>query len=147
MFKFIPETESNEFLGFKIADNSYCINVLQIQGIIYIPSISKIPNVPNYIEGAINLRGKIIRVINLSKWFKLPWRSYDKNSRIIIIDLDNSVFGILVETIDEVFKISKTDKHDIPGFLENLEEISYLRKIIIQEDRLFLEVNPRKIKE
>lgn len=147
MFKFIPETESNEFLGFKIADNSYCINVLQIQGIIYIPSISKIPNVPNYIEGAINLRGKIIRVINLSKWFKLPWRSYDKNSRIIIIDLDNSVFGILVEKIDEVFKISKTDKHDIPGFLENLEEISYLRKIIIQEDRLFLEVNPRKIKE
>ena len=147
MFRFVPDAETNEFLGFKVSDNYYCLNVMHVQGIIYIPAISKIPNVPNYVEGAINLRGKIIRVINLAKWFKFPWRSFDSNSRIIIIDLGDIVFGILVDAIDEVFTLLKSDKHEKPNLLENQDEIAYLKNILIQGERLFLEIDPKLVRE
>ena len=147
MFKFVPEAETNEFLGFKVDNNYYCVNVLKVQGIIYIPAISKIPNVPNYVEGAINLRGKIIRVINLLKWFKLPWRNFGKNSRIVVLDLGDYVYGILVDKIDEVFTTLKSNKHDKPDLLGSQQEIDYLKSIIVQKDLLFLEIDPEKLRE
>ena len=147
MFRFISEAETNEFLGFKINNYQYCVNVLQVQGIIYIPAISKIPNVPNFVEGAINLRGKIIRVINLMKWFRLPWRNFTIDSRIIILDLGDYVYGILVDEIDEVFTTLKTDKHEKPDLLENQTEIEYLKSIIIQNEHLFLEIDPELLRE
>ena len=147
MFRFVPEAETNEFLGFKINNYHYCVNILQVQGIIYIPAISKIPNVPTFVEGAINLRGKIIRVINLMKWFRLPWRNFTQDSRIIILDLGDYVYGILVDEIDEVFTTLKTDKHEKPELLENQTEIEYLKSIIIQKEYLFLEIDPEQIRE
>ena len=140
MFRFVSEAETNEFLGFKINNNHYCVNVLQVQGIIYIPAISKIPNVPNFVEGAINLRGKIIRVINLMKWFRLPWRNFTIDSHIIILDLGDYVYGILVDEIDEVFTTLKTDKHEKPDLLESQTEIEYLKSYIELQKLRFLEL-------
>ena len=146
MFRFVAESDLNEFLGFLIDTKYFCINVREIEGVIYVPSISKIPNVPSFIEGAINLRGKIIRIINLRKWFRLPWKTFDRNSRIIIINLEDNTFGILVDDVHLVFTILKSDKHEIPFLLANQPEISFLKSIILQENHIFLEIDPEKIR-
>jgi purine-binding chemotaxis protein CheW len=142
----MQELESNEYVGFKIDQKTFCINVQKVQETIYVRPISKIPNVPRYIEGAINLRGKIIKVINLRKWFGLRWESYKKDSRILIINLEeNNVFGILVDSIYEVFKIEETMKTELPFLLDNQPEISYINNIILYENQLFLEIKPKTL--
>jgi purine-binding chemotaxis protein CheW len=142
MFKFTQEEEANEFIGFLVDNEYYCINVQKIQEIIYIPPISKIPNVPNFVEGVINLRGKIIRVINLRKWFKLPWKMYDNNSRILIVDLSDGTFGLLVDQILEVLRVEDEVKYELPTLLYRQPEISYVGNIITQEEELFVELHP-----
>lgn len=146
MFKFVPESEVNEFIGFIVDDEPYCINIQNVQEIIDIPPISKIPNVPNYIEGAINLRGKIIRVVNLRKWLRLPWKQYTKSSRILVVNMNEQIFGLLVEGIYEVFQTEKNKVHDLPVLLGQQPDISYIKHLILEKNQIFLEVFPEKFR-
>ena len=142
VFKFATKMELDEYIGFSIDDRYYCINIEYVQEIIYVPVISKIPNAPPFIEGAINLRGKIVRVFNLRKWFRLPWKSIDKDTKIIIIDLEEKQFGLLVDKVYEVINCEKKDKHGIPFLLAQQSEISYAKSVIIENDHLFVELLP-----
>jgi purine-binding chemotaxis protein CheW len=142
MFKLAQQIELDEYIGFEINQQPYCINIEFVQEIIYVPLISKIPSAPGYIEGAINLRGKIIRVLNLRKWFRLPWKAIDRATQIIIIDLKTNTFGILVDRVFEVFRCSKETKHEIPFLLAQQTEIAYSKSIITEKDQIFIEIQP-----
>lgn len=146
MFQFEQEQESLEFLGFLVYNDHYCINLHKIQEIVYIPSISTIPNVPYFVEGAINLRGKIIRIINLRKWFKFPVKELDDKSRIIIVRSQESIYGILVDEVYDVFRVDKKSKHEKSYLLNQQPEISYIDNIIDQDNCLFLELNSKKLR-
>ena len=146
MFKFIQETDSNQYLGYLVAGEHYCINLQKLHEIIYIPSISKIPNVPSYVEGAINLRGKIVRVLNLHKWFRLPWSDYSENSRILVVDINDLKFGLLVDQILDVFSIESEEKNELPTYIIQDSEISYIKSIIDHEEQLFIEIKPSIIR-
>ena len=122
------------------------MNVSQVQELLYIQAISNIPNVPAFIEGAINLRGKIVQVINMRKWLKLPFHNFDENSRIIILQGKQGLFGILADNIYEVFNVTKSMHHEIPGMLLQDSGIVYLNSIIFKENQIFLEINPLEIK-
>ncbi|MCP4763143.1 MAG: purine-binding chemotaxis protein CheW [archaeon] len=147
MFQFEQEADSLEYLGFIVNNDYYCINLHKVQEIIYIPAISKIPNVPQYIDGAINLRGKIIRIINLRKWFKFPEKKIDDNSRIIVLKPQDLVYGILVDEIYEVFYLDKEEKFEKTYLLNQQPEISYFDNIIVQDKFLFLELNCEKLRK
>jgi len=146
MFRITTQTEANEFVGFQIDKNFYCFNIDWVQEIISIPPISKIPNVPQYIEGSINLRGKIIRIINLRRWFRLPWKKHNNYSRILILDVSSKLLGILVEEIYEVFKIKEEQKFEIPYLLLRHPEVKYIKSIVYQDSHIFLELEPEEIK-
>jgi purine-binding chemotaxis protein CheW len=146
MFRLVQDAESNEYLGFIVDGDLYCVNVLNIQEAIYIPPLSKIPNVPTYVEGAINLRGKIVRVINLQKWFNLPWKPFTEKCRILVITIKDGIFGIIVDELHEVFQIDKKMRHEIPSLLMQEPEISYIKSFILRENKILLEINPDKIR-
>ena len=145
MFKITQETQTSEFVGFKINDEYYCFNISWVQEIISIPPISKMPNVPHYIEGSINLRGKIIRIINLRRWLRLPWKKLDIKSKIVVLVVNSKLFGVLVEDIYEVFKINEDQKFEIPYLLMRQPEIKYAQSIIFQDNEVFLELIPEHI--
>ena len=140
VFKIAKQIEINEYIGFSIAEQSYCINIENVQEIIYVPKISLIPNEPPYIVGAINLRGKIIKVYNLRKWFRLPWKQYTKDTQIIIIDLQGSATGLLVDKVYEVFRVDKHSKHEVPFLLSQQPEFNYAQSIIDENEALFIEI-------
>ncbi len=142
VFNFASQIELDEYIGFSIDNNPYCINIEYVQEIIYVPVISKIPQAPPYVEGAINLRGKIMRIFNLRKWFRLPWKPIDNNTQIIVIDLKEDMFGILVDEVYEVFRCKSQDKHEIPFLLAQQPEISYAKSVILEEDDIFVEIFP-----
>ncbi len=145
MFKFTPSEEKNEFLGFLIDNEHYSIGIENVQEIITIPPITRIPNSPRYVEGAINLRGKVIKIINIRKKLELPFKHFDGNSRIIILNFKDATYGILVDQILEVLKVEADQKVELPKIFRNEEKIGYANKIIRNGDQLFINFDFNKL--
>ena len=97
---------SSAFVTFSLADETYAIDVLQVQEVLKLTDIAPVPGVPDYILGIINLRGDVVTVIVARRRMLLPERELDDASRIVIIDVDNQNVGILVDSVAEVVQIS-----------------------------------------
>ena len=146
MFKFVGRAESNQYLGFAINSEPYCINISLVQEIIYVPSITKIPNVPSWIEGVIDLRGKIVRIVNLRRWFGYQYLTITPEARILILDSKDGIFGLLVESVSDVFIADKLMKRDVPRIMLNEPEIGYLKSLILNQSNIFSEIEPNSIR-
>ncbi|MCL2065277.1 MAG: chemotaxis protein CheW [Candidatus Cloacimonetes bacterium] len=109
-----------KYLTFNLMDEFYGINVDRILQIIAIPDITKIPKTPPFVKGVINLRGKIIPVIDLRLRFKLPEQEYDDRTSIVIIKIKTEkgeVFiGIIVDKVREVLDIHANEIEKTPTF-------------------------------
>lgn len=95
-----------EYVVFSLGNEEYGIEISFAQEIIRIPrQIFKMPNMPSYIEGVVNLRGKVIPVIDLKKRFDFEHTERTNDSRLLILDLDNMLLGTIVDDVSEVIKI------------------------------------------
>jgi len=94
-----------QFVTFTLNDEEYAVDILSVQEINRITEITKVPNSPDYVEGVINLRGKVIPVINLRSKFGFEARATDDNSRIIIMEIQGIINGIIVDSVSEVLRI------------------------------------------
>ena len=101
---------------------------------------------PHYVSGAINLRGKIVRVIDMRQWFKDPSKDMDEKTRIIILKPKSNIFGIIVDEILEVISTNRGEKHEKSYLLNQQPEISYLNHIILNQEQLYLEIKTEKIR-
>lgn len=95
-----------KYLTFMLDDEEYGIEILKVREIIGIMDITKVPQTPNFVEGVINLRGKVIPVIDLRTKFSLERAEYNDQTCIIVVDV-GMMMGIIVDTVQEV--------HDIPS--------------------------------
>lgn len=84
----------------------YGVPITQVQEIVRVGSITTVPNAPEYMEGVINLRGKVLPVLNLRKRLKLPERPMTIDSRIIVTEIGDKVIGLLVDAVVQVVKIT-----------------------------------------
>ena len=96
---------SSAYVTFSLADETYAIDVLQVQEVLKLTEIAPVPGVPDYILGIINLRGSVVTVIDARRRMCLPERAPDDASRIVIIDVDKQNVGILVDAVAEVVQI------------------------------------------
>jgi len=95
-----------QMVVFKVGDVDFGVSVERVQEIMRITQSTKIPDVPDYIEGIINLRGNIITVISLRKRFGLETVEYDDESRIIVLEAKDQIVGVIVDQVSEVLKIA-----------------------------------------
>jgi len=84
----------------------YGVPISQVQEIIRIGNITKVPNSLPYMEGVINLRGKVLPVLNLRKRLKLPEKDISQESRIVVVEAGTKVIGLLVDAVSQVIKVS-----------------------------------------
>ncbi|HWR59841.1 MAG TPA: chemotaxis protein CheW [Thermodesulfovibrionales bacterium] len=84
----------------------YGVPISQVQEIIRIGTITKVPNSIPYMEGVINLRGRILPVLNLRKRLHLPLQDITRDSRIVVIEAGNKTIGLLVDSVSQVMKVS-----------------------------------------
>lgn len=96
-------------IGFRIGEESYGIPISLVREIVRVPDITAVPNAPETILGVINLRGKIVPVMDLRKRFGLGKLQTDKKSRILVVDLENRLLGLFVNSASEVLKIPASD--------------------------------------
>ena len=114
-----------QIVGFRIGDETYGVRISAVREIVRVPAITAVPNAPDYIEGVINLRGKIIPVMDLRKRFGIKNVEPNKKNRILVVELENKVLGLIVNSASEVLKIPPSDI-EMPNTMFQEGEVSYV---------------------
>jgi purine-binding chemotaxis protein CheW len=146
--KAIAEREG-KYLTFALAGEEYGIGILKVKEIIGLMPITSIPQTPGYVKGVINLRGKVIQVVDLRLKFDMETMDYTEKTCIIVVEVGNSgqkvMIGILVDSVSEVLNIKGGDIENTPSFGSHLNTDYILGmaktdgkvKILLDIDRVF----------
>jgi len=94
-----------QLVSFHIGGEEFGLNILRVQEIIRIQALTRVPNSADFVDGVINLRGKVIPVIGLRKRFGLEDLAHDKQTRIIVVEVKGTVLGFIVDSVSEVLRI------------------------------------------
>jgi len=103
------DTQKGRFLTFPLGEESYGIEIRYVTEIIGMQPITEVPELPDYIQGIINLRGKIIPVMDARIRFKKPFKDYNDRTCVIVIDINDVSIGFIVDSVSEVLSISDED--------------------------------------
>lgn len=130
-----------QMVSFNLDDEIFGIDILAVQEINRMVEITKVPQAPHYCEGVINLRGKVIPVIDLRKKFDMVNREWDRDTRIIVCDISNQQIGMIVDSVDEVLRIPNTSMEPAPGLVTSIG-IDYIKGVakIDQQLLIFLDI-------
>lgn len=113
-------TREGKYLTFSLAEEEYGIGILKVKEIIGMITITAVPQTPSHVKGVINLRGKVIPVIDLRLKFGMPTMGYTERTCIIVIEISKDdghiLIGILVDSVSEVLNIKRADIEDTPNF-------------------------------
>ena len=130
---------------FNIDREEYGVEIGSVQEIIRVGQITPVPNAPKFIKGVINLRGKVIPVLNLRKRLNLPDSALTKNSRIMVVESGVKVLGMLVDSVSQVLRIPGASVDDPPSEVEQMK--AYLRGIGKVDSRLIMIMDLNKALE
>ncbi|WP_462268540.1 chemotaxis protein CheW [Desulfobacter sp.] len=112
--------KTEKYLTFSLAQEQYGIGILKIKEIIGMMPITTVPKTPVFVRGVINLRGKVIPVIDLRLKFDMEKNDYDERTCIIVVEIDSGemtvLIGILVDSVSEVLNIQERDIEQTLGF-------------------------------
>lgn len=133
-----------QLVTFRLADETYGINVMHVQEVLRITEIAPVPGAPNYVLGIINLRGNVVTVIDTRTRFGLPPTETDDSSRIVIIESEKQVVGILVDSVAEVVELQQSEIDSAPN-VGNDESSRYIQGVANREDDLLIVVDLNKL--
>ncbi len=145
----IQNTESAgellQLVAFQLGGEDFGVDIMQVQEIIRMPEITRIPQSPDYVGGVINLRGKIIVVINLGMRFGLASKELDDDSRIIVVEVDNHVLGMVVDSVSEVLRLPSADVEPAPELIKAKINAEYLKGVGKLGNRLLILLDLEKV--
>ncbi|MCL2701436.1 MAG: chemotaxis protein CheW [Phycisphaerae bacterium] len=115
------KTRAGKYLTFNLAGEEYGLEILRVREIIGMQDITVVPRIPTFIKGVINLRGKVIPVVDLRLKFHFPEVPPSEETCIIVVDVRGVEMGIVVDKVSEVLSIAEADIDDTPSFGVNVE--------------------------
>ncbi|QDR83284.1 chemotaxis protein CheW [Sporomusa termitida] len=125
-----------QLVVFRLAREEYGLPITKVQEINRLVPITKLPQTPAFMEGIINLRGRIIPVIDLRKRFQLEISSYNDESRIIIVEVDGQTVGIIVDSVTEVVRLAAVSVEPPPPTF--ILDAKYIQGVGKLDDRLLI---------
>lgn len=137
-----------QLVSFCLGEEEYGVNILKVQEINRMLAISKIPNAPDYVEGMINLRGKVIPIVNLRRRFGLERSEVDKQTRIVVVNINGKILGIVVDSVSEVLRLPANTIEPPPAvatgkgqeYIEGVGNTGGKLLILLDLDKLFSDV-------
>ena len=138
------QQSEKQLVVFDLANEVYGMDIGVVLEIIRMQEITKVPRTPEFVEGIINLRGKIIPVVDLRKRFSLPVTDETADNRIVVVDIDGQGIGMVVDAVAEVIRIS-TGSIEPPSEAITTQESDYLLGIAKLEDRLIILLDMNKL--
>jgi purine-binding chemotaxis protein CheW len=133
-----------QVVGFRIGNETFGVRIGSVREIVRVPEITAVPSAPETVEGVINLRGKIIPVMDLRKRFGQSDVQADKKNRILVVELDNKLVGLIVNAASEVLKIAPSEI-EAPGNLFAEGESSYVTGVGKLKGRLIILLDIAKL--
>ena len=125
-----------QLVSFHVGGEEFGLDILRVQEIIRVQQLTRVPNSPDFVEGVINLRGKVIPVIALRKRFGLQILAQDKQTRIVVVEVKGTVLGFMVDSVSEVSRIP-ADTVEPPPRLGKVER-EYVSGVGKLNDRLLI---------
>jgi purine-binding chemotaxis protein CheW len=126
-----------QLVTFHIGDEEFGVEILKVQEIIRMIGITRVPKAPAFVEGVINLRGKVIPIIDLRKRFGMAAQEHDKHTRIIVIEIKKVIVGFVVDSVSEVLRIPSSTVEPPPAIISGIES-EYISGVGKLADRLLI---------
>lgn len=130
--------ELTQLVTFNLDNEEYGVAVLRVREIIRMPAITRVPNTPPYVQGVINLRGKVIPIISLRNRFNLMEVEYDNRTRIMVMDVEGELMGFVVDAVSEVIRISASEIQPSPPVVSGNIEQECIAGVINHAERLLV---------
>lgn len=129
---------SSQYVVFKLNDERFAVEIERVLEIIHTQAVFKVPNAPEYIDGLINLRGKVYTLFNLRKKFDLPSINANlEDSKVLIVNIGSTYIGMSVDAVDEIIQIENDSIEETPPTLANNTK-SYIRAVAKVNNNLIL---------
>ena len=132
-----------QWVTFRLGDEKYGINVMQVQEVLRVAEIAPVPGAPSYVLGIINLRGNVVTVIDTRNRFGLMSKETDDNTRIVIIETEAHIIGILVDSVAEVVELRASEIETAPN-VGNEETSRYIQGVTSRDNELLILVDLNK---
>jgi purine-binding chemotaxis protein CheW len=139
-----PKDPVLRWVTFRLDNEAYGINVMQVQEVLRVTEIAPVPGSPDYVLGIINLRGNVVTVIDARRRFNLSEREPDDASRIVIIEAEKQVVGIMVDSVAEVVDLRASEVETAPN-VGNEETSRYILGVSSRKDVLLILVDLNKL--
>jgi purine-binding chemotaxis protein CheW len=136
-------SDQEQLVVFEVADESFGIDINAVQEIIRLQQITEVPRAPMHVKGVINLRGKVIPVVDLREKLGFMQGEETKSSRIVVVDIAGTTVGMIVDAVTEVLRIGSEQVEAPSSIIESYEQ--YLRGIGKIDNRLILLLDLEKV--
>ncbi len=138
------DNELLQLVTFTIGHEEFGVDILAVQEIIRTMEITKVPKAPHFVEGVINLRGKVIPIIDLRSRFRMSSKKHDKSTRIIVLEISGMIVGFVVDAVSEVLRVRSSTVEPPPPVVAGIES-EYISGIGKLDDRLLILLDLNKL--
>ena len=142
MIEEFKDLKEVQMIIFRLGNEKYSVPITSVQEIIMPKVPTHIPKSPDWVEGIINLRGRIIPIIDGKKKFQLGNSQYDDNSRIIVLDVEHEIIGLIVDEVSEVIHLKTEDIEPTPVDME--DDADFIWGVGKHQNTLLILINPKK---
>ena len=141
------DTDERQLVSFRVADEEFATDIQRVQEIVRLEKVTKVPHVPRFVEGMVNLRGNVLPVISLRKRFDLEDDTYTDATRVVVVDVKGMRVGIIVDRVSEVMRISMKHIEPAPSIVNSKYGDEYIEGVgkIENGERMVLLLNTEKI--
>lgn len=137
-------TDLLQLVSFKIGNEEFGVDILKVQEINKMVAVTKVPNSPSFVEGVINLRGKVIPIVDLRTRLGLEKVEQTKDTRIIVVDVDSRIIGFIVDSVSEVLRIPVNITEAPPEIATGVNS-EFIKSVGKLDDRLLILIDLDKI--
>lgn len=134
-----------QLVTFRLVEEDFGVPILDVREIILMTDITPVPRAPEFVEGVINLRGQIIPIADLRKRFNLGESQRDAQSRIVVVEVENHVLGLIVDAVSEVLRISSSKISAPPALVASGIGAEYIKGIANEDGKLTVLIDLRKV--
>ncbi|MHB8231594.1 MAG: chemotaxis protein CheW [bacterium] len=133
-----------QLVTFKLGNEEFALDILKVQEINRIVEITKVPKAPDFVEGVINLRGRVIPIVDIRKKFHLNIKEATKETRIIVVNIMSKTIGLIVDSVSEVLRINSSTIQPPPPLIAGLDS-DYIKGVGKLDERLIILLDIDKI--
>ena len=131
----MEKVRGSHYLAFQLSKQDFGVNILKVQEIKNYSSVTPIPNTPNHVRGAMNLRGTVVPIIDLRLVLGMPQANYDQYTVIVVVNVGTRVLGLIVDAVSDVLKVGEDEFEPAPDFGHDVD-ISFISGLAKSENRL-----------